>query len=193
MNSTQIRSARIMRFTAFDPPPPTPMTLISAKFSMSDRSGMRGSLLRKRVLHVAAPPPSAYMGSIQLSRLYAFNSREGAYVTAVSACVCAGGTPGTHVVLSSRDKERCPTRGDRGRGHSLSAASIRRDTPLSRTHVTSKRRECPRPPTHARQGIRPRNSFPSRPARPARDRPPALSSSVVQFLAPQRSRPDAAA
>jgi hypothetical protein len=32
-----------MRLTAFDPPPPTPMTLISAKCSASERSGMGGS------------------------------------------------------------------------------------------------------------------------------------------------------
>src|SRR5688572_4886694 len=42
MNSTPIISARIIRFTALLPPPPTPMTLMSAKCSASDRSGMRG-------------------------------------------------------------------------------------------------------------------------------------------------------
>ena len=41
MNSTPMSSARIIRFTAFDPPPPTPTTLMSAKFSMSLRRGMR--------------------------------------------------------------------------------------------------------------------------------------------------------
>src|SRR5438445_7915306 len=46
MNSTPIISARIIRFTALLPPPPTPMTLISAKCSASDRSGMRGSPAR---------------------------------------------------------------------------------------------------------------------------------------------------
>ena len=35
MNSTPFTSARIMRFTALLPPPPTPMTLICAKFSTS--------------------------------------------------------------------------------------------------------------------------------------------------------------
>ena len=40
MNSTPIISARIMRLTALLPPPPTPMTRISAKFSESDRSGI---------------------------------------------------------------------------------------------------------------------------------------------------------
>ena len=42
MNSTPIISARIIRLTALLPPPPTPMTLMSAKFSESDRSGMSG-------------------------------------------------------------------------------------------------------------------------------------------------------
>ena len=41
MNSTPINSARIMRLTALLPPPPTPMTRMSAKFSESDRSGIR--------------------------------------------------------------------------------------------------------------------------------------------------------
>ena len=45
MNSTPIISARIIRLTALLPPPPTPMTRISAKFSESERSGI-GSLLR---------------------------------------------------------------------------------------------------------------------------------------------------
>jgi hypothetical protein len=49
MNSTPIISARIIRLTAFVPPPPTPMTLISAKFSESERSGM-------------ASPPAALEG-----------------------------------------------------------------------------------------------------------------------------------
>ena len=40
MNSTPIISARIIRLTALLPPPPTPMTRISAKFSESDRSGI---------------------------------------------------------------------------------------------------------------------------------------------------------
>src|SRR6185503_9738918 len=40
MNSTPIISARIIRFTALLPPPPTPITLMSAKCSASDRSGM---------------------------------------------------------------------------------------------------------------------------------------------------------
>ncbi len=40
MNSTPIISARIIRLTALLPPPPTPMTRISAKFSESERSGM---------------------------------------------------------------------------------------------------------------------------------------------------------
>ena len=37
MNSTPIISARIIRFTALLPPPPTPMTRMRAKFSESDR------------------------------------------------------------------------------------------------------------------------------------------------------------
>src|SRR5688572_10460234 len=40
MNSTPIISARIIRFTALLPPPPTPMTRISAKFSESERNGI---------------------------------------------------------------------------------------------------------------------------------------------------------
>ena len=40
MNSTPIISARIIRLTALEPPPPTPMTRISAKFSESERSGI---------------------------------------------------------------------------------------------------------------------------------------------------------
>ncbi len=40
MNSTPMSSARIIRFTALLPPPPTPMTRMSAKFSESDRSGI---------------------------------------------------------------------------------------------------------------------------------------------------------
>ena len=40
MNSTPIISARIMRLTALLPPPPTPMTRISAKFSESERNGI---------------------------------------------------------------------------------------------------------------------------------------------------------
>src|SRR5689334_23422821 len=40
MNSTPIISARIMRLTALDPPPPTPTTRFRAKFSESDRSGI---------------------------------------------------------------------------------------------------------------------------------------------------------
>ena len=40
MNSTPIISARIIRLTALLPPPPTPMTLMSAKFSESERSGI---------------------------------------------------------------------------------------------------------------------------------------------------------
>ena len=44
MNSTPIISARIIRFTALEPPPPTPMTLINAKCSASDRSGIRDLL-----------------------------------------------------------------------------------------------------------------------------------------------------
>src|SRR4051794_5961898 len=40
MNSTPIISARIIRLTALLPPPPTPMTRISAKFSESERSGI---------------------------------------------------------------------------------------------------------------------------------------------------------
>src|ERR1035437_668745 len=40
MNSTPIISARIIRLTALLPPPPTPMTRMSAKFSESDRSGI---------------------------------------------------------------------------------------------------------------------------------------------------------
>ena len=38
MNSTPIISARIIRLTALLPPPPTPMTRISAKFSESERN-----------------------------------------------------------------------------------------------------------------------------------------------------------
>jgi hypothetical protein len=45
MNSTPIISARIIRLTALLPPPPTPMTRMSAKFSESDRSGI--DFLRK--------------------------------------------------------------------------------------------------------------------------------------------------
>ena len=52
MNSTPIISARIIRLTAFVPPPPTPMTLISAKFSESERSGM-------------ASPPAALEGQVR--------------------------------------------------------------------------------------------------------------------------------
>ena len=37
MNSTPIISARIIRLTALLPPPPTPITLMSAKFSESER------------------------------------------------------------------------------------------------------------------------------------------------------------
>ena len=40
MNSTPIISARIIRLTALLPPPPTPMTRMSAKFSESDRNGI---------------------------------------------------------------------------------------------------------------------------------------------------------
>ena len=40
MNSTPMSSARIIRLTALLPPPPTPMTRMSAKFSESERSGM---------------------------------------------------------------------------------------------------------------------------------------------------------
>src|SRR3972149_5201018 len=40
MNSTPIISARIIRLMALLPPPPIPMTRISAKFSESDRSGI---------------------------------------------------------------------------------------------------------------------------------------------------------
>ena len=40
MNSTPIISARIIRLTALLPPPPTPMTRISAKFSESERNGI---------------------------------------------------------------------------------------------------------------------------------------------------------
>ena len=40
MNSTPIISARIIRLTALLPPPPTPMTRISAKFSESDRNAI---------------------------------------------------------------------------------------------------------------------------------------------------------
>src|SRR4051795_4433683 len=40
MNSTPISSARIMRLTALLPPPPTPITRISAKFSESDLNGI---------------------------------------------------------------------------------------------------------------------------------------------------------
>src|SRR6187549_600569 len=40
MNSTPINSARIMRLTALLPPPPTPITRMSAKFSESDRNGI---------------------------------------------------------------------------------------------------------------------------------------------------------
>jgi hypothetical protein len=43
MNSTPIISARIIRLTALLPPPPTPMTRISAKFSESDRNGIASS------------------------------------------------------------------------------------------------------------------------------------------------------
>jgi hypothetical protein len=46
MNSTPIISARIIRLTALLPPPPTPMTLMRAKFSESDRSGIGVSLRR---------------------------------------------------------------------------------------------------------------------------------------------------
>ena len=46
MNSTPIISARIIRLTALLPPPPTPMTRISAKFSESERSGI-GWFLRR--------------------------------------------------------------------------------------------------------------------------------------------------
>src|SRR5690348_16037756 len=44
MNSTPIISARIIRLTALLPPPPTPITRMSAKFSESDRNA------------IAAPP-----------------------------------------------------------------------------------------------------------------------------------------
>ncbi len=40
MNSTPIISARIIRLTALLPPPPTPMTRISAKFSELERNGI---------------------------------------------------------------------------------------------------------------------------------------------------------
>ena len=40
MNSTPIISARIIRLTALLPPPPTPMTRMSAKFSESERNGI---------------------------------------------------------------------------------------------------------------------------------------------------------
>ena len=40
MNSTPIISARIIRLTALLPPPPTPMTRMSAKFSESDRNAI---------------------------------------------------------------------------------------------------------------------------------------------------------
>jgi hypothetical protein len=46
MNSTPIISARIIRLTALLPPPPTPMTRISAKFSESERNGI-GIFLRR--------------------------------------------------------------------------------------------------------------------------------------------------
>ena len=52
MNSTPIISARIIRLTALLPPPPTPMTRISAKFSESERSGM-------------ASPPAALEGQVR--------------------------------------------------------------------------------------------------------------------------------
>ncbi len=40
MNSTPMSSARIIRLTALDPPPPIPITRMSAKFSESDLSDM---------------------------------------------------------------------------------------------------------------------------------------------------------
>src|SRR5687768_16045806 len=46
MNSTPMIAARIMRLTVLLPPPPTPTTLMRAKFSESDRSGIGVSLRR---------------------------------------------------------------------------------------------------------------------------------------------------
>ena len=45
MNSTPIISARIIRFTALLPPPPTPMTRIRAKFSESERRAISALLM----------------------------------------------------------------------------------------------------------------------------------------------------
>ena len=63
MNSTPMSSARIIRFTAFDPPPPTPTTFMSAKFSMSLRRGMGEP---PRSFHAVAPPLTAATWSFQL-------------------------------------------------------------------------------------------------------------------------------
>jgi len=54
MNSTPIISARIIRLTALLPPPPTPTTRISAKFSESERSGI-------------SVPPAARPGAVSIS------------------------------------------------------------------------------------------------------------------------------
>ena len=58
MNSTPIISARIMRLTALLPPPPTPITRISAKFSESDRSGIPDPpvALRQMLSFRSGPP-----------------------------------------------------------------------------------------------------------------------------------------
>ena len=45
MNSTPIISARIIRFTALLPPPPTPMTRMRAKFSESERRAISALLM----------------------------------------------------------------------------------------------------------------------------------------------------
>ena len=58
MNSTPISSARIMRLTALLPPPPMPMTRISAKFSESDRNGISKPLPQEAKSNLMSGYPS---------------------------------------------------------------------------------------------------------------------------------------
>src|SRR5512142_665478 len=77
MNSTPIISARIIRFTALLPPPPTPMTRMSAKFSESERKdiasppGGTGTAVKARSgppERARRPPPLRTSGEYSAGR-----------------------------------------------------------------------------------------------------------------------------
>src|ERR1035437_7874037 len=100
MTSTPIISARIMRLTALLPPPPTPITRISAKFSESDRSGIRDPPVALRQMFVVRSGPP------EIGRALARNGAGSDAMQYTPSPAFLGPQPHTETTLSRRGYER---------------------------------------------------------------------------------------